>query len=56
VPAIVVTVRCEGIVRDQEGKLALRDPKIVALRPDKSAAECDAAERLSELHVRGRLG
>jgi DNA ligase-1 len=54
-PSIVVTVRFEGIVRDAEGRLALRDPKIVALRPDKPAAECDPAARLEEIHVRGRL-
>jgi DNA ligase-1 len=55
-PSLVVTVRFEGVVRDVDGKLALRDPKIIALRPDKSAAECDPAERIEEIHVRGRLG
>ncbi|MBN2368965.1 MAG: ATP-dependent DNA ligase [Vicinamibacteria bacterium] len=55
-PAIVVTVRFEGIVRDTEGRLALRDPKIVALRPDKPAAECDLASRIEEISLRGRLG
>ncbi len=56
VPAIVVTVRFEGVVRDTDGRLALRDPKIIALRPDKAASECDLAARIEELHVRGRLG
>jgi DNA ligase 1 len=56
VPAIVVTVRFEGVVRDTDGKLALRDPKIIALRPDKAVSECDRAARIEEIHVRGRLG
>jgi DNA ligase-1 len=56
VPSIVVTVRFEGVVRNADGTLALRDPKIVSLRPDKAAAECDPASRIEELHVRGRLG
>jgi len=56
IPAIVVTVRFEGVVRDNDGRLALRDPKIIGLRPDKSVAEIDAAGRIEELHVRGRLG
>ena len=55
-PGVVVTVRFEGVVRDADGKLALRDPKIITLRPDKSAAVCDPAERIEEIHVRGRLG
>jgi DNA ligase-1 len=55
-PHIVVTVRFEGVVRDADGKLALRDPKIVSLRPDKGPGECDSADRIEEIHVRGRLG
>jgi DNA ligase-1 len=55
-PALVVTVRFEGIVREVGGKLALRDPKIVSLRPDKSASECDPMRLVEELFVRGRLG
>jgi DNA ligase-1 len=55
-PALVVTVRFEGIVREVGGKLALRDPKIVSLRPDKSASECDSMRLVEELFVRGRLG
>ncbi len=56
VPAIVVSVRFEGVVRDADGRLSLRDPKIVSLRPDKNAAECDAARAIEEIQVRSRLG
>jgi DNA ligase-1 len=55
-PAIVVSVRFEGVVRDVDGRLSLRDPKIVSLRPDKSAAECDPARAIEEIQVRSRLG
>lgn len=56
VPAIVVSVRFEGVVRDADGRLSLRDPKIVSLRPDKGPAECDAAQAIEEIQVRSRLG
>jgi DNA ligase-1 len=56
VPALVVTVRFEGVVRDVGGLLSLRGPQIVTLRPDKSASECDPARTVEEMFVRGKLG
>jgi DNA ligase-1 len=56
VPAIVVTVRFEGVVRDTDARLSLRDPKIVSLRLDKDASDCDPARALEEILVRSRLG
>lgn len=56
VPAIVVTVRFEGVVRDADARLSLRDPKIVSLRFDKGPAECDRAQALEEILLRSRLG
>ena len=55
-PQIVVTVRFEGVVRDADGHPALRDPKIVSLRPDKLVSECDSAQRIEEIQLRGHLG
>ena len=56
-PQIVVTVKFEGIVRDQvTGKLSLRDPKIASLRADKSASEADSIEMLQEIYLRLRVG
>ena len=44
-PHIVVTVKFEGIARDlTTGRLSLRDPKLVVIRSDKSAAEADTVE------------
>jgi len=55
-PSIVATVRFEGIVTDQTtGKLSLRDPKIVSLRSDKTAAEADTVEMIREEQLRQRL-
>ena len=55
-PAIVVTVRFEGIVRDAvTKKFSLRDPKIVLIRSDKSAFECDEASMLEKLYLDQRL-
>ncbi|MGO8673490.1 MAG: hypothetical protein ACLQVD_19280 [Capsulimonadaceae bacterium] len=55
-PSIVVTVRFEGIMRETGGKLALRDPKLVALRPDKNPGESDLVTALEELYLRQRVG
>ena len=56
-PSIVATVRFEGITRDQgTGRLSLRDPKIVALRSDKSAGEADTMRDIEELYLRQRVG
>jgi DNA ligase-1 len=55
-PGIVVTVRFEGIVRAPDGRLSLRDPKIISLRPDKSAAECDHVSAIEAIYLSERLG
>lgn len=56
-PAIVVTVKFEGIARDQTTKeLSLRDPKIAMIRSDKSAFEADTVEMLQEVELRQRMG
>lgn len=56
-PAIVVTVKFEGIVRDQvAGALSLRDPKVVMIRADKSAGEADTVRAIEEIYLRQRVG
>ena len=56
-PHVVVTVKFEGITRDQQTKrLSLRDPKIAQLRTDKSAFEADTTKMIEELSVRERFG
>ncbi|MCA9047077.1 MAG: ATP-dependent DNA ligase [Planctomycetaceae bacterium] len=56
-PHIVVTVRFEGIARDQTtGALSLRDPKLVVLRSDKPATEADTTMDIQELYLRQRVG
>jgi ATP-dependent DNA ligase len=59
-PALVVTIKCEGIVKDMQKAggfaLSLRDPKIVSLRPEKGAAEADTTMRLEEMYRKERLG
>ena len=56
-PAIVITVKFEGIVRDQvSGDLSLRDPKVVMLRSDKSAGEADSVKAIEEIYLRQRVG
>lgn len=56
-PSIVVTVKFEGITRDQgTGDMSLRDPKIAVIRGDKSAAETDLLSSLEELYLRQRVG
>lgn len=56
-PAIVVTVKMTGIVKDMAtGKLALRDPKIAALRSDKSPQEADTTAAIDQLFLKQRMG
>jgi DNA ligase-1 len=56
-PHIVATVRFEGIVKDGvTGELKLRDPKLVHIRSDKTARECDSVKDLEELWLRQRMG
>lgn len=56
-PSIVVTVKFEGLARDQVTKeLSLRDPKIAMIRSDKSAFEADTIDSLQELELRQRMG
>jgi DNA ligase-1 len=55
-PAIVVTVRFEGIAREATGSLSLRDPKLVAIRSDKNPGEADLATTLEEIYLRQRVG
>jgi DNA ligase-1 len=56
-PHIVVTVRFEGLIREPvSGDLKLRDPKLVAIRSDKSAMEADTSATLEELYLRQRVG
>ncbi len=55
-PQIVVTIKCEGVVRDTvTKKLSLRDPKIVVLRTDKGAGESDTTQALEDLYRKERL-
>ncbi|PRP95363.1 putative DNA ligase-like protein [Enhygromyxa salina] len=56
-PHIVVTVRFEGIVKDNVTKeLKLRDPKLVAIRSDKHAGETDKVSAIEELYFQQRMG
>jgi DNA ligase-1 len=56
-PAIVVTVKFEGIVRDgKDGDLRLRDPKIALIRSDKSAFEADDVQEIDQLYLDQRMG
>lgn len=55
-PSIVVTVRFEGVARDQvTGVLSLRDPKLVVIRSDKTAVEADTMTRIEEIYLRQRV-
>lgn len=57
-PSVVVTIKCEGIVRDnakQDFPYSLRDPKIVVLRTDKPASEADTTVSLEQLYKKERL-
>ncbi len=56
-PHVVVTVRFEGIVKDNvSGDLKLRDPKLVAIRSDKHAGEVDKVSAIEELYFQQRFG
>ena len=56
-PHIVVIVRFEGIVKDNEsGDLKLRDPKLVAIRSDKHAGEADKVSAIEQLYLQQRMG
>jgi DNA ligase 1 len=56
-PHVVVTVRFEGIVKDNvSGELKLRDPKLVAIRSDKHAGEVDLVSAIEKLYVQQRFG
>jgi DNA ligase-1 len=55
-PNLVITVRFEGIIRDNvTGELSLRDPKMVAFRADKNASESDTIQAIEELFLSQRL-
>jgi DNA ligase 1 len=56
-PAVVLEVAFNNIQRSSrhESGYALRFPRIVRLRPDKSVAEIDALERVKELYERQRV-
>jgi DNA ligase-1 len=56
-PGLVVTVKFEGITRDQvTGRLSLRDPKVAVIRSDKSALEADTTDAIRDLYLRQRVG
>jgi DNA ligase 1 len=56
-PGIVATIRFEGVVRDDKGKLSLRDPKILRIRTgEKDLAELDSAKAIEALFLKQRLG
>lgn len=56
-PHLVVTVRFEGTIRDPvSGAVKLRDPKLVAIRADKTPPEADTTKTLEEMHLRERVG
>jgi DNA ligase-1 len=57
VPNIVVTVKFEGITRDNTtGRLGLRDPKLAMIRTDKSALEADSVDAIQEIFLKQRMG
>ena len=54
-PGIVATVRFEGVVRDENDQLSLRDPKIVRVRTDeKDLSEIDQVKSIEELYLKSR--
>src|SRR5690606_14788553 len=56
-PGIVATVRFEGIVRDESGLLALRDPKILRVRTgEKDLSELDHVKTIEQLFQKQTLG
>lgn len=55
-PRFVVTIKCEGVVKDAVSKaLSLPDAKIVVLRPDKPAREADTVQSLEDRYRKERL-
>jgi DNA ligase-1 len=55
-PGIVATVRFEGVVKDDAGKLSLRDPKILRIRTgEKDLGELDRVRAIDELFLKQRL-
>ena len=56
-PGIVATVRFEGVVRDDNGVLNLRDPKILRVRTgEKDLSELDQVSTIDTLFARQRHG
>lgn len=57
IPSIVVTVRIDGVVKDNEGIYSLRDPKIVCVRPrgDMIAEDVNTREDIAQLYIKTRL-
>jgi DNA ligase-1 len=54
-PGIVATVRFEGVVRDEEDRVSLRDPKLLRVRTDeKDLSELDRVQTLEELYQKSR--
>ncbi|HPY73887.1 MAG: hypothetical protein KBC30_00030 [Planctomycetes bacterium] len=56
-PSIIVTVKFEDILRDQDNKYSLRSPKIVYVRPrgDSSPSEIDTYQIITQLYLQRRL-
>ena len=55
-PGIVATVRFEGVVRDDAGKLSLRDPKILRVRTgEKDLGELDTVKEIERLFQKQRF-
>jgi DNA ligase 1 len=56
-PSIVVTVKFEGIARDNTtGRLGLRSPKLAVIRADKEASEADTTVAIESIYLRQRVG
>lgn len=56
-PHIVVTVKFEGVIKDSmTEEFKLRSPKLVQIRSDKTAAECDGVKDLERIWLRERMG
>lgn len=55
-PGIVATVRFEGVVKDEQAQLALRDPKILRVRTgEKDLSELDRVETIEQLFLKSRF-
>lgn len=56
-PGVVATVRFEGVVRDDNGLLALRDPKILRVRTgEKDLSELDRVKTIEQLFQKQTMG